>query len=219
MLPCPHQHSYHPCRLHLLSALLPVVGMAGPRGGEGFQLDPFMDFINPALSNSSAEVRSAAIALVLQAAGAAGPSVTRLLPAGLNAKVREQIDAGLLNPTAALAGPVAAVPKASPAVVPAAARAKPAGGSQRSQQGAAPPPPHAPAGAAVAPASQQPQQQQQQAVPLPVAGSPEDDPAVYEAEVREREARLGAAHPDVAEAICNLAILHNQVGGVWAGGG
>lgn len=53
------------CRLQLVAALLPVVGMAG-RAGEGFQLESLMDFANPALSHSSADVRGAAIALVVQ---------------------------------------------------------------------------------------------------------------------------------------------------------
>lgn len=46
-----------------------------------------------------------------------------------------------------------------------------------------------------------------------VAGlAAEDEASVYEGEVRAREARLGPSHPDVAEAVSNLAILYNQVG-------
>ncbi len=54
-----------------------------------------------------------------------------------------------------------------------------------------------------------------------VAGSPgmspsgDDDPAPFEAELRAREARLGPSHPDVAEALSNLAIIHNQVCYQW----
>lgn len=48
----------------------------------------------------------------------------------------------------------------------------------------------------------------------PGARSPgDDDPALFEAELRAREARLGPSHPDVAEALSNLAIIYNQVGG------
>lgn len=164
-----------------------------------------MDFANPALANSSAEVRSAAVALVLQLAQAAGPSVQRMLPADLNAKVREQILQGLLNGPAAAAVPAAlAAAKASAAArSTAAAAAGAAAGTGRQataaaavqQQAAAPPPPSL--------------AQQQQ--PLAPPG-PDADPAPYEAEVRAREARLGPSHPDVAEAVCNMAILHNQVG-------
>ena len=194
------------CRLQLVSALLPVVGMAG-RAGEGFQLEAVMDFVGPALSNSSAEVRGAAVALTLQVAQLAGPSVQRLLPAGLNAKVKEQIEAGLLNPTAALPAqpakaPAAAKPAAAPAAAPTAAPAARKPAQQATPVAAAavlpsPPPPH--------PAALE----QQAALPAP---GPDDDPSVFEADVRAREARLGPSHPDVAEAICNLAIVHNQVG-------
>lgn len=52
-------------RLQLLSALLPAVGMAG-RGGEGFELEGVMEFVGAAFSNSSAEVRGAAVQLTLQ---------------------------------------------------------------------------------------------------------------------------------------------------------
>lgn len=38
----------------------------------------------------------------------------------------------------------------------------------------------------------------------------EDDPALYEAEVRSREKEFGPHHPDVAESLGNLAILYNQ---------
>ena len=44
---------------------------------------------------------------------------------------------------------------------------------------------------------------------MPPSG--DDDPAPFEAELRAREARLGPSHPDVAEALSNLAIIHNQV--------
>lgn len=37
------------------------------------------------------------------------------------------------------------------------------------------------------------------------------DSRLFEAELRTREARLGPEHPQVAEALTNLAIMHNQV--------
>ncbi|PRW58028.1 centrosomal of 104 kDa [Chlorella sorokiniana] len=193
-------------RLQLVAALLPVVGMAG-RGGEGFQLESLMDFANPALSHSSADVRGAAVALVVQVAQVAGPSVQRLLPADLNSKVREQIEQGMLNP-AAMGGAAAAKPPSLPRTG--------SGPAARAQQ----PPAAAPPAAAAPQQAQQVQQQAQQApaaaaaaqpAPLPVPDE-NADPALYEAEVKAREARLGPSHPDVAEAICNLAILHNQRG-------
>jgi hypothetical protein len=54
------------CRLQLLSALLPVLGMAGKAGSEGFQLDAVMGFVGAAFGNSNAEVRAAAVQLTLQ---------------------------------------------------------------------------------------------------------------------------------------------------------
>lgn len=141
-----------------------------------------------------------------QVAQVAGPGVQRLLPADLNSKVREQIEQGLLNPAAVAAA--AAKPTSLPRTA--------SGPAARAQPAPAAAPPAAAARPAPAPAPQQVQQG-----PAAPAGQPaslpvpdEDaDPAVYEAEVKAREARLGPSHPDVAEAICNLAILHNQVGG------
>lgn len=177
-----------------------------------------MDFANPALGNSSAQVRGAAVALVLQLAQAAGPSVQRMLPADLNAKVREQIQQGLLDgpaataaPAATSAGAKAAAPARSPAPAAAGAGRQPAAAKatqQAASSGAAATTaaPRQQAGAAAA----QPSPQQQPQQPLAPPG-PDADPAPYEAEVRAREAQLGASHPEVAEAICNLAILHSQV--------
>ena len=39
-----------------------------------------------------------------------------------------------------------------------------------------------------------------------------DDPAPFEAELKQREKSLGLRHPDVAESCSNLAILYNQKG-------
>lgn len=39
-----------------------------------------------------------------------------------------------------------------------------------------------------------------------------DDPRPFEAELKERQKRLGPDHPDVAESCSNLAILYNQQG-------
>lgn len=54
------------CRLQLLSTLLPVIGMAGKGGGDGFQLDAVMEFVGAAFGNSNADVRAAAVLLTLQ---------------------------------------------------------------------------------------------------------------------------------------------------------
>ncbi len=145
---------------------------------------------------------------LLQVAQVAGPGVQRLLPSDLNSKVREQIEQGMLNPAAV---PAAAGPK--PPSLPRTG----SGPAARVQQPAAAAPP---AAAAAAPQQAQQVQQAVQQGPGVPAGQPaalpvpdeNADPAIYEAEVKAREARLGPSHPDVAEAICNLAILHNQVG-------
>ncbi len=39
-----------------------------------------------------------------------------------------------------------------------------------------------------------------------------DDPRPFEEELKQREATLGPAHPDVAESCSNLATLYNQKG-------
>jgi centrosomal protein CEP104 len=190
------------CRLQLVSALLPVVGIAPEGSSEGFALAPLMAFVGQALSNSSAEVRAAAIALTVRVAQLAGPAVQRLLPADLNPKVKEQIEQGMLSSASSPAPPKPAAP--APAKTPpskqqaAASGGKPA--AQRQQQAAAPSPPV---------------QQQQQQQPSPA--ETDDEAARYEAEVRAREARLGPSHPDVAEAVCNLAILYNQVSAAEGG--
>ena len=132
----------------------------------------------------------------LQVAQAAGPGVQRLLPADLNAKVREQIEQGLLNPPAAAAAAASSTAAARPPGLPRS-------GSDRAA-GAVPP------AAALRPAAQRAQQGPPAApLPLPEEGA---DPALYEAEVAAREQRLGPSHPEVAEALSNLAIVHNQVG-------
>ncbi len=44
-----------------------------------------------------------------------------------------------------------------------------------------------------------------------------DDPAPFEAELKQRERALGMNHPDVAESCSNLAILYNQKGDTGGG--
>lgn len=197
------------CRLALVTLLLPVVGLAG-QGGDGFQPEAVMDFACPALGHSAAGVRACAAELVVEVAVAAGPAMLRLLPGNLNAKLRAQIEADLLSRSS---GASAAAGSGRQRGAPAA----PAAGARQQQAPAA-----AAAAAAVAAVGPAPKAQQQgpaasaAAAPAPAPAAlppPEEgaDPAAYEAEVREREVRLGPTHPDVAEAICNLAILHNQV--------
>jgi centrosomal protein CEP104 len=208
-----------------VSALLPVVGIAAEGSNEGFALSPLMAFVGPALGNSSAEVRGAAVALTVQVALVAGPSVQRMLPADLNPKIKEQIEQGMLG--------AAGVAPPSTAAAAAAAKAPLAAAGTRATPAATPAPPSRPqqappAGgrpAASPPSTQQqaaaqpkPAQQQQAAagVRTPAAAvEVGDEAAVYTAELRSREARLGPNHPDVAEAVSNLAILHNQVTARW----
>jgi tetratricopeptide (TPR) repeat protein len=59
---------------------------------------------------------------------------------------------------------------------------------------------------------QQQQQPSSVVVPPPLLSGAPDDPAPFAAELAAREAALGSAHPSVAEAAANLAILHNQRG-------
>ncbi|GAB4823407.1 hypothetical protein N2152v2_010453 [Parachlorella kessleri] len=208
-------------RLQLLSALLPVIGMAGKTGNEGFQLEAVMEFVGAAFGNSSAEVRGAAVQLTLQVFDIVGPSVQRYLPADLNPKVKEQIEQGMINRASGRGGAVgplaaqrpslttaAAAQPARPQPPKSAAPGKKAGGTAGSP-GARP--------AAVGSMSPPAAQPSSAAYP-PSPGSPgmspsgDDDPAPFEAELRAREARLGPSHPDVAEALSNLAIIHNQRG-------
>lgn len=189
-------------RLQLVATVLPSVGIAaGDSSGEGFQLESVMTFAAPCFSHKEAVVRSSAVALTAALARVAGPGVQRLLPGDLNPKLREQIQAEILAAASGNAegSTVAAAAPLARAVKPALATAK----------ALAP----KPAAAAAAPAAA--------AVPDPpgLLGSPgsllpgeDDDPAPYQAELAAREVRLGPRHPDVAEALSNLAIIHNQVG-------
>lgn len=132
----------------------------------------------------------------------------------------------------------APAPKAASATKPAAGRAgagAKAGGAAAGGGGGAA---AARKGAAAAGTQQQPlpphlqhsydaQQRQQQGSPAPGAGAAEgggvdgmaDDPAPFEAELRNRERQYGQSHPAVAESCSNLAILYNQRGDVSAWGG
>ncbi|PNW77316.1 hypothetical protein CHLRE_10g431150v5 [Chlamydomonas reinhardtii] len=177
--------------LQLLRDLVPLVGVS--KAGDGFDLAELMEFVGKAYNSPNADVRSEAVRVTKEVHDLVGPAIRKCMPKDINPKIKEQVDAvlGGGDAPAAAAPPPAAAPRAAPARAPAAAAAKPPagrGGGAPKPAGKAPPPP-----------------------PPPPPPAP-DDPAAFEAELASREDQLGPAHPDVAEACSNLAILYNQKG-------
>ncbi len=169
-------------RIQLVSALLPVLGVATAASHEGFSAESVVKFASPALTSPAAEVRAAAAELVAKVGAAPGVGadvVLPLLPADLNPKLRESLEATLTGkaPVAAAAatgGAAAAAAKPSERERPrsgsstgAAAARRPSAQQQQQQQrppkeAAAAGPLAAGVGATAAVAKQRPQQQQQQ---------------------------------------------------------
>jgi len=87
--------------LQLQQEVVPLLGIAGGGAGSaagGFDLGELMDFVGRAFGNANADVRGAALRVVVAVAGVApggAAAVRRLLPKDLNPKIQEQVDAAL----------------------------------------------------------------------------------------------------------------------------
>ncbi|BDA42164.1 Centrosomal protein of 104 kDa [Coccomyxa sp. Obi] len=93
-------------RLQLLEALIPVFGIGK---GDGFSLEPLMKFVGATLGNANADVRAAATRITVLVHSLVGAHVRKHLPAGLNPKILEQLEADFAaqpaSPAAAAGGP------------------------------------------------------------------------------------------------------------------
>lgn len=111
------------CRLQLLAALLPLVGVAEGEQS-GFALESLVKFIaDVGLSSANADVRAEATSLTVELATRQGVVVLRLLPADVHAKIREQV--------ATAAGATDDVPAAAAARTPAPVRTGSNGSARR----------------------------------------------------------------------------------------
>jgi hypothetical protein len=99
--------------LQLLQELVPLLGITGAAGGGGgggrgdhnasgggsgggFELAELMAFVGAAFGSANVDVRAAALRVTVVAAEASGAApVRRLLPQGMNPKMKEQVDAAL----------------------------------------------------------------------------------------------------------------------------
>lgn len=92
--------------LQLLQELVPLLGVAGTGAaarssasdgsGGGFDLQELMAYVGAAFGSANADVRGAALRVAVVAAEAAGAApVRRLLPQGMNPKMKEQVEQAL----------------------------------------------------------------------------------------------------------------------------
>lgn len=92
--------------LQLLQELVPLLGVTGSGAGGrssatdnssgGFDLHELMAYVGAAFGSANADVRGAALRVAVVAADAAGAApVRRLLPAGINPKMKEQVEQAL----------------------------------------------------------------------------------------------------------------------------
>ncbi|KAK9901713.1 hypothetical protein WJX75_009833 [Coccomyxa subellipsoidea] len=218
-------------RLQLLEVLIPVFGIGK---GDSFSLEPLMKFVGTTLGNANADVRAAATRVTVLVHSLVGAPVRKHLPAGLNPKILEQLEAefaaqpgspataGGTGRAAAAGTPLGGGGRNTPAPrpasppVPAVARrlseAVPSPAPAAARNGKA-------AAAAAAPvtvlASAHASSHYSLAEAYPI-GPPHynaaSEEAIHEAELRHREALLGPSHPDLADSLSNLAILYNQRG-------
>ncbi|KFM26584.1 Nephrocystin-3 [Auxenochlorella protothecoides] len=146
-------------------------------------------FLAPALGHTAGEVRSAAVDLCVLVGEVAGPGIfAHLLPSNLNPKLREAVLSGgnATSPSRRASTQTEAArdgARASPAM--------PAGGRRG---------PPEPGGTA------SPLGSEASSPSIRAGGADDDDAALFAAELAAREARLGPAHPEVADALSNLAI-------------
>mmetsp|Transcript_16128 Transcript_16128/g.44039 ORF Transcript_16128/g.44039 Transcript_16128/m.44039 type:complete len:886 (+) Transcript_16128:261-2918(+) len=198
MKPIKNQNAWRPILgvLTLLQDLVPLLGIS--KNGEGFDLAELMEFLSKPYNSANGEVRAMAITVTKEIFDLVGPGpIRKFLPSDLSPKMKEQLDAVLGGEPPAAPPPAAAPPaparaaRAAPAAAAVPNKAPARGGKAAPAKAAAAPPPPPP--------------------PPPVPLAP-DDPAPFEAELKQREKALGPRHPDVAESCSNLAILYNQKG-------
>jgi len=82
-------------RVSLLTRLLPIIGVANnsSSSGSGFEIEGVMDYARGPLTHGNADVRYAAVSLVVELGRQnGGLSVLQLLPADLNPKLKESIE-------------------------------------------------------------------------------------------------------------------------------
>lgn len=174
----------------------------------------------------------------LQVGEVAGPGIfAHLLPSNLNPKLREAVLSGgnATSPSRRASTQTEAArdgARASPAMPAGGRRGPPEPGGTVSRKAAsqrrpgAQHRPHASSGkheaargrgrpasdpfAKAAPLQASPLGSQASSPSIRAGGADDDDAALFAAELAAREARLGPAHPEVADALSNLAIVHNQ---------
>jgi len=185
-------------RLNLMQQLCEQFGIGTKDSARGLPLDGVMNYVAAALGSPNGDVRSAAVKCTVDVYQHAGNAVRQYFPKEMNKALRDQLEQALED---AADG------------VPATKRATSAK-TRKPQAGTTPSPPPPPKNAAEPPPPPPapPAATQAQGEAEPDGADAEEDPAVYERELSEREAELGPDHPDVAESLSNLAILYNQQG-------
>ncbi|KAL6781774.1 FAP256 [Auxenochlorella protothecoides x Auxenochlorella symbiontica] len=228
-------------RLALARALVRELGVAAPGGARaGLPVEALCAFLAPALGHTAGEVRSAAVDLCVLVGEVAGPGIfAHLLPSNLNPKLREAVLSGgnATSPSRRASTQTEAArdgARASPAMPAGGRRGPPEPGGTVSHKAAsqrrpgAQHRPHASSGeheaargrgrpasdpfAKAAPLQASPLGSEASSPSIRAGGADDDDAALFAAELAAREARLGPAHPEVADALSNLAIVHNQRG-------
>lgn len=197
-------------RLTLVRDLLLAHGVSHD-GQAGFSVDVVMAFAGPALNSPSADVRKLAVEVVAEVSARAGGGVQEYLPADLNPKIQEELNAALKGasggagraarqPPAPKRAPAPPAPGRGPGPMPGRGGASPGRGPGPAPGRGGPPPGRGPgrgspgpgrggpgAGAGRGgppgggPGGPPPPRRQDAAPPAPEAS---DDPAVYERELQ-----------------------------------
>jgi centrosomal protein CEP104 len=199
--PVKSQSAWKPvlARLNLIQQLLPQFGVHTGKGGQGLPLEGVMAYIGAAFGSAKENVRSTAVKCAVMVYERVGDAMRPQLPTEMNKALREQLELELeeVDPGSAprATGPPATSAAPPPKKAPSKKVKEAAQPAPPPQKKAAPPPEPAPANEMV-----------------DDSAVLEEDPAVYERELAQRESELGPEHPDVAESLSNLAILYNQQG-------
>jgi centrosomal protein CEP104 len=223
-------------RVSLITRLLPIIGVANnsSSSGSGFEVEGVMDYARGPLTHGNADVRYAAVSLVVELGRQnGGLGMLQLLPADLNPKLKESIEKELSvaattrgsNKTAATAGAItSSKPRTNTAATThdnSSSKKAPPRQYRQSPSMSSPPPPKSSPGGAPAitiPAYRPPttttsSSNSPPSLPLPSpALAATSNPQLFEEELAAREDSLGPWHPSVAEALANLAIVRSQQG-------